>query len=81
MSKFAAQDDAQTGAIRDAQADDEKGDGDADEGNRTEGKKSLDEWQGVGEIDDEPGDEHGGEEKADGDEAGKAGAFGAKLEL
>ena len=69
MSEFAAQDDAQAGAVGNTQADDEKGDGDAGEGNRAKGKKSLDEWQGVGEIDDEPGDEHGGEEKANGDEA------------
>ena len=81
MSEFAVQDDAQTGAVGNTQTNDEKCSANASEGDRAHGEKSLDERQGVGEIDDEPSEEHGDEEEADGDEACQAGALGAKFEL
>ena len=63
MSEFAVQDDAQAGAVGNTQTNDEKCSANADQSDGAKRKKSLDERQGVGEIDDEPSEQHGDEEK------------------
>ena len=81
MSEFAVQDDAQADAVGNTQTNDEKCSANASQSDRAHGKKCLNEWQGVGEIDDEASEQHGDEEKADGDKACQARTLGAKFEL